>query len=137
MRELSSKTIILFLSENRFWDVAEEALRTGASGYVVKSSAASQLLPAVEAVLQGKRYVSPCLAGDDFIELTTAEVPPPRASPTEKKRCHEVGFYAEDRSLVDGFGRFVEDALKNGNAVIVVATELHRASLLQRLAWMV
>lgn len=134
MRKLSPKTIILFLSENRSWDIAEEALRTGASGYVVKSSAASDLLPAVEAALQGKRFVSPSLAGDDSIELMKREVPPPRASPLEKKRCHEVGFYAEDRSLVDGFARFVEDALNNGNGVIVVATESHRAGILQRLS---
>lgn len=134
MRELSPKTIILFLSENRSFDIAEEALRTGASGYVVKSSAASDLLPAVEAVLQGKRFVSPSLAGDDFMDPPTAEISPLPASQTEKKRCHEVAFYAEDRSFVDGFARFVEDALGHGNAVIVVATESHRASLHQRLS---
>ena len=133
IRELSPKTLILFLSENRSFDIAEEALRAGASGYVVKSSAASDLLPAVEAVLQGKRFVSPSLVRDDFMDPPTAEVSPPRIPQTQKKRCHEVGFYAEDKSFVDGFARFVEDALKNGNAVIVVATESHRASLHQRL----
>jgi DNA-binding NarL/FixJ family response regulator len=134
MREVSPKTIILFLSEIRSLDIVEEALRTGASGYVVKSSAASDLLPAIAAVLQGKRFVSPSLEGNDFLDSTTAEVSPPRASQTETKRCHEVGFYAQDRALVDGFARFVKDALKNGNAVIVIATESHRASLLQRLS---
>ena len=91
MRELSPKTLILFLSENRSSDIAEEALRTGASGYVVKSSAASDLLPAVEAVLQGKRFVSPSLARDDFMDPPTAEVPP-RAPQTQKKRCTKLDF---------------------------------------------
>jgi DNA-binding NarL/FixJ family response regulator len=49
---------ILILSENRDPDVVCEALRTAASGYVCKSDAAKELLPAVEAVLSGKRYVS-------------------------------------------------------------------------------
>jgi len=65
IRELSPNSEILFLSENRSWDIAEEALHTGASGYVVKSDAAGELLPAVEAVLKGKRYVSASLAGND------------------------------------------------------------------------
>jgi DNA-binding NarL/FixJ family response regulator len=47
------------VSENRWRDVAEEALRTGAGGYVVKSDAGSELLPAVEAVLEGKRLLAP------------------------------------------------------------------------------
>jgi MEDS: MEthanogen/methylotroph, DcmR Sensory domain len=34
---------------------------------------------------------------------------------------------------VDGFARFIEPALKVGNVVIVVATELHQTSLFQRL----
>ena len=35
--------------------------------------------------------------------------------------------------MVDGYARFIESALKSGNAVIVVVTEAHRASLLTRL----
>jgi len=63
IRELSPKSRILFVSEDRSWDIAGEALRTGANGYVVKSDAASELLPAVEAVLQGKQFVSSGLIG--------------------------------------------------------------------------
>jgi DNA-binding NarL/FixJ family response regulator len=66
--ELSPKSKILFLSENRSWDIAEEALRTGAGGYVVKSDAAGELLPAVNAVLGGKRFVSASLAGHDLTD---------------------------------------------------------------------
>jgi len=65
IREVSPASKILFVSENRSRDVAVEALRTGAGGYVVKSDAASELLPAVKAVLQGKQFVSASLAGHD------------------------------------------------------------------------
>ena len=61
---------ILFLSENRAPDIVEEALRTGAGGYVVKSEAASELLPAIKAVLEGKRFISASLAAH-FLVVTT------------------------------------------------------------------
>jgi DNA-binding NarL/FixJ family response regulator len=54
---------ILFVSNHRALDMAEEAFRTGGSGYVVKSNAARELLEAVNAVLAGKPFVSASLAG--------------------------------------------------------------------------
>ena len=70
IRELSPKSKILFVSENRSWDIVEESLRTGAGGYVVKSDASDELLPATKAVLAGKRFVSASLAGH-FLVTTT------------------------------------------------------------------
>jgi len=49
---------ILFLSENRAAEIVEEALFTGAAGYVVKSNANCELLPAIKAVLSGEAFVS-------------------------------------------------------------------------------
>ena len=46
---------------------------------------------------------------------------------------HEVAFYEDDPSVVDGYARFIESALKTGSAVIVVVTESHRARLVPRL----
>jgi DNA-binding NarL/FixJ family response regulator len=43
--------------------MAQAALNSGAQGYVLKTDAGSELLPAIEAVLQGKQYVSRGLAG--------------------------------------------------------------------------
>jgi len=68
--EVSPKSKILFVSENRSPDIAEKALSTGAGGYVVKSDAASELLPAVKAVLEGRRFISASLAGHFLV--TTA-----------------------------------------------------------------
>jgi len=61
--QLSPQSKILFVSENRSHDIAEAALGTRASGYLVKSDAGSELLPALRAVLQGKRFISASLAG--------------------------------------------------------------------------
>jgi DNA-binding NarL/FixJ family response regulator len=68
--EVSPTSKILFVSENRSVDVVETALSTGARGYVVKSDAASELLPAVRAVLEGKRFISTALA-NHFLVATT------------------------------------------------------------------
>ena len=67
---------ILFLSENRSSDIATAALSTGASGYVLKADAGSELLCAVEAVLQGKRFVSARLAARDASEPGNGKCPP-------------------------------------------------------------
>lgn len=57
-RYTSPSSKILFLTENDCPDVARAALATGALGYVVKSDAVGELLPAVESVLLGKQFVS-------------------------------------------------------------------------------
>ena len=49
---------ILFLSQETSTDVVREALRLGGRGYVLKARAQQDLLAAVEAVLQGKQFVS-------------------------------------------------------------------------------
>ena len=61
IRECSPNTKILFASEGSSPDVAEAALRTGARGYVVKMDAGTELLPAVDAVLRGERFISSSL----------------------------------------------------------------------------
>ena len=48
----SLRSKILFVSENRHREIAEEALQTSAFGYVVKSQAGTELLPAIDTVLQ-------------------------------------------------------------------------------------
>ncbi len=142
IRKLSPNSKILFLSENRSWDIAEEALRTSASGYVVKSDAARELLLAVEAVLRGKRYVSASLSENDLIDSKdehTADhtrgqvVSLLRSHNVSTGRRHEAGFYSDDRRLLDDLTQFIGTALSTGNAGIVVATESHRDGLLPRL----
>jgi DNA-binding NarL/FixJ family response regulator len=143
IREVSPKSKILFVSENRSWDSAEAALRTGALGYVVKSDAASQLLPGIRTVLQGRRFVSTSFAVHDLTDLEnehTADSPRRKKviAPTPLQnvtvtRHHEVGFYTNDRFLLDDLTHFIGAALRAGNAAIVAATESHRESLLPRL----
>ena len=55
---MSPKVRILFLTENTAPEVVRAALLTGAQGYVVKSFAATDLVPALEAILLDCHFVS-------------------------------------------------------------------------------
>jgi DNA-binding NarL/FixJ family response regulator len=52
---------VIFLTMNEDPDLVAEAFRAGASGYLLKSSAASELFQAIQAVCAGKAYVTPLL----------------------------------------------------------------------------
>ena len=56
--QVAPGTKILFLTVNSEADVVRAALDTGAKGYVLKANAESELWPAIEAVLQGRQFVS-------------------------------------------------------------------------------
>lgn len=56
------KTPVLMLSMHDERQFAIRALRAGASGYLTKASAGTELLKAVERILAGGRYVSAALA---------------------------------------------------------------------------
>lgn len=57
IRKLSSESKIVFVSQESSADVVQEALSTGARGYVVKSDVGRWLLTAVDAVLRGEYFV--------------------------------------------------------------------------------
>ena len=134
IRQVSPTSKILFLSEDRSLEIAEEALSTGAYGYVVKSDVARDLLTAVKAVLEGKRFVSVSLAVHQFADHNgpqsrwTDHRTFPLLSSASVRR-HEVGFYSDDRLLLHDLTQFIGAALTAGNSAIVVATESHRSNL--------
>ena len=67
---IASDLKVLFLSAFDSLELVEEALNTGASGYVVKLDAGSELVAAVEEVLQGKRFLSRRFRGSISVQST-------------------------------------------------------------------
>ena len=65
--KLAFKSKIVFLSQESSPDVVQCALRLGAMGYVAKPKAGSDLLAAVEAVVQGIQFVSAGLLKDQVL----------------------------------------------------------------------
>ena len=120
IRRLAPRARLLFLSQESSPEIVRKALSLGAHGYIQKMSAATDLLPAIDAVLAGQRFVSRSVA---FAEPADAPAP----------RRHEILFCPDDAAIVDGFTRYVAAALNAADAAIVLVTESHRTRLLQEL----
>jgi CheY-like chemotaxis protein len=116
IRKLAPYSKILFLSMESSFSVLQECFRLGGLGYVQKMSARTDLLPAIDAVLRGIRFVSKGLELFD----SEADVVPYR---------HELLFCSEDAVFLDGLSRFVASAIGAANAVIVLVTQAHRDDL--------
>jgi DNA-binding NarL/FixJ family response regulator len=58
IRKCTPASKILIVSQESSADIAREAFNMGVLGYVVKSFAGSELLPAAESVLRGEQFVS-------------------------------------------------------------------------------
>ena len=145
IRKLSPTSKIIFVSQESSADVVQEALKIGASGYVVKADAGSELLPAITAVLGVEQFVGKRFAGHDFAATTNLRItdtpshnehPALRPIPIRKSEIahrHEAHFYSNDEVWLDGFQQFIGAALNGGSAVIVFASESHRNNLTSRL----
>lgn len=58
IRKVSCTSKIIFVSQESSAAIVQEALSVGALGYVVKAHAGSDLLAAVDAVIEGRQFVS-------------------------------------------------------------------------------
>jgi DNA-binding NarL/FixJ family response regulator len=123
IRQLSPNSKIIFLSQNNNVDIVRAALSTGARGYVRKTDVKKELLPAVDAVLSGKQFVSSSLKGYELTDSAGEKLP----------HRHEVQFYSEGAVFLDAIAHFIAVALEAGDAAIAVINESHRDGLVLRL----
>jgi len=63
IKKLLPDVKLLFLTMHASATYATEALKAGASGYLLKQSAATELPQAIEAVLKGQTYLAPAITG--------------------------------------------------------------------------
>lgn len=75
LRKISPLSKLIFVTMHADPDFVTEAFRAGASGYVLKRAAASELLTAIREVLKGNQYVSP-LVTRNTLELLIAGAQP-------------------------------------------------------------
>ena len=59
LQPLLPRVKVIFLTQNEDPDIAAEAFRAGAAGFLLKNSAASELLTAIREVSRGRSYVTP------------------------------------------------------------------------------
>jgi DNA-binding NarL/FixJ family response regulator len=78
---------VIFLTMHADAHLATAALRAGAVGYVLKHAAGEELISAIQAVLQGRTYLTPLLAPD---VMTSLLAPEKQATVTLTPRQREV-----------------------------------------------
>jgi len=94
---------LVFLTMNEESDVAAEAFRAGASGYLLKRSAGSELSSAIREVMQGRSYITPLVAQglvDALLRFNTQN-PEPELTMRQKE---VLQLLAEGRSMKEVAG---------------------------------
>jgi DNA-binding NarL/FixJ family response regulator len=77
---------LVFLTVNEDADLAAEAFRSGASAYLLKRSAPSELSTAIREVMQGRSYITPLIAGDLVGSLQHGDEHSPAHELTSRQR---------------------------------------------------
>jgi len=88
LKELIPKTKLIYLTMNMDRDVAAEAFRLGASGYVLKSSAGTELVQAIRQATLGKFYITPLMTEGEvgsFIQNIQTKRRPEKLTPRQKE----------------------------------------------------
>jgi len=100
LKQMAPETRIVFLTMNEDPDVAAEAFRAGASAYVLKRSAASELLAAIRDVARHGSYVTPLIA-DGLVGAMArpAATPADSAAQLTDRQREVIKLLAQGRSM--------------------------------------
>jgi DNA-binding NarL/FixJ family response regulator len=64
LRDLGINARVVILTQHRDVTYARSAIAAGASGYVLKHAAASELISAIREAIQGRSFITPMIAGE-------------------------------------------------------------------------
>ena len=107
---------LMFVTNESSLEVVDQAFGRGAHGYVYKPRALRDVLPVLDTIIRGGRFVSGSLEriaqGDSLAS-----------------HRHHVVFCSTDAILIGAFSRFIAGELGEGNAVVAVVTAAHERSL--------
>ena len=90
---------LVFLTMNMAADVAAEAFRRGASAYVLKHSAAEELVTAIRKVVQGESYLSPLIARETVTFLLNQGKSSSEEKRITKRQTEILQLLAEGMSM--------------------------------------
>jgi DNA-binding NarL/FixJ family response regulator len=99
LKQMMPRVKLIFLTMNEDPDLAVEAMRSGASGYLLKTCAASELFDAIQAALKGKSYVTPKIARgmrEAFIQNPQGKNPDKELTP---RQSEVIQLLAEGKSM--------------------------------------
>ena len=117
------KVLALTVHEDKTY--LKQLLEAGASGYLLKRSAASELVTAIHEVMKGRYYVTPLVTREALSPLFGVAPEPRKLSSTLTSRQREVlQLVAEGRSVKE-----IAAILK----VSAKTVEFHKSALMDRL----
>jgi len=115
---------VIFLTVSEDPDLAAEAFRTGASGFLLKNSAASELLQAIRDVSQGRSYVTP-LATRDVLDTLLRQ-------PESSGGAHELSPRQREVLQLLAEGRTMKE-IANILKITARTVAFHKYSMMQEL----
>lgn len=124
IRKAARRTEILALSLHESEHFAREVLAAGARGYVFKSDAAHEVVDAVRAIRNKKRYLTKRLAESAERLGLGDNRPAGTGSPLTRREREVMQLVAEGHS-----NRSISDVLK----ISIKTTETHRARIMKKL----
>jgi DNA-binding NarL/FixJ family response regulator len=98
VKERRPETRLIFLTQNQDPNIAAEAFRRKASGYLLKSSAATELVTAIREAMKGRTYVSPLIAEVTLSRLSDPAARKDRIDLTPRQR-EVLQLLAEGKSM--------------------------------------
>jgi Response regulator containing a CheY-like receiver domain and an HTH DNA-binding domain len=89
----------VFLTVNEDPDIAAQAINLGASGYLLKSSAAGELFTAIERALAGKIYITPLLTKGVPLGVFLSQAAKPDVEKLTLRQREVLQLLAEGRAM--------------------------------------
>ena len=98
IKQKAREVKLIYLTMNEDADLAAEAFKLGASGYLLKRSAASELMAAIREVMKGRSYVTPLVTEGLVHALRTDSGKSPAHELTDRQR-EVLQLLAEGHSM--------------------------------------
>ena len=95
---------IIFLTVNQDPDIAAEAIRRGASAFLLKSSASSELISAIKLALAGKTYITPLITKGKPLGVFLSEATRPAAEKLTPRQREVLQLLAEGKQMKEAAG---------------------------------
>jgi DNA-binding NarL/FixJ family response regulator len=90
---------LVFLTMNEDPDIAAEAIRLGASGYLLKSSASDELFTAIERALAGETYITPLVTKGVPLGVFLRQAVKPGVEKLTARQREVLQLLAEGRAM--------------------------------------
>jgi two-component system response regulator NreC len=140
IRQDAPEIRVLFLTMHEAEEYFFRALRAGAAGYVIKRTAAADLLAAVRAVARGESFLSPSVAHalvTEYAERGTRAVPPaePDVAPGQADAGDSyLSLTGREREVLQLVGEgYTNQEIADRLHLSIKTVQSHRAAVMQKL----